>query len=316
MPRHRKEENMALVNRYEGNPILCPVVTNDWESLMVYNCAAIYLGGKVHILYRARATIDGVSRIGYACSGDGYHIDERLTQPVFTGEPANELESLGCEDPRLTQIGDRIYMCYSAYGNVPRLERTVRQVQVAMTSISVDDFLARRWDWGERIYPFPRVDNKNACLFPEKIGGRYAMLHRIPPHIWIAYSEDLLHWHDTRILMSPREGWEYFKLGPAGPPIETEAGWLLIYHAVDRHFHYRLGIALLDLANPKTVLKRSRWPLLEPETDYETKGVIPNVVFSCGAVVIEDELFLYYGGADTVVGVATGKLSEIVHFQE
>ena len=307
---------MALVNRYEGNPILSPVVTNDWESLMVYNCAAIYLGGKVHILYRARATIDGVSRIGYASSSDGYRIDERLTQPVFTADPTNELESLGCEDPRLTQIGDRIYMCYSAYGNVPRLERTVRQVQVAMTSISVDDFLARRWDWGERIYPFPRVDNKNACLFPEKIGSRYAMLHRIPPHIWIAYSADLRKWFGARIIMSPQEEWEYLKLGPAGPPIKTEAGWLLIYHAVDRRFHYRLGIALLDLDNPKKVVKRCRWPLLEPETDYEKEGVVPNVVFSCGAVVVGEELFLYYGGADTVVGVATAKLSEIVDFQE
>jgi predicted GH43/DUF377 family glycosyl hydrolase len=316
MPRDRKEENMALVKRYEGNPILSPVVTNDWESLMVYNCAAIYLGGKVHILYRARAVIDGVSRIGYACSGDGYHIDERLTQPVFTGEPANELESLGCEDPRLSQIGDRIYMCYSAYGNVPRLERTVRQVQVAMTSISVDDFLARRWDWGERIYPFPRVDNKNACLFPEKIGGRYAMLHRIPPHIWIAYSEDLLHWHDTRILMSPREGWEYFKVGAGPPPVKTEKGWLLIYHAMDDRKCYRLGAALLDLEDPTVVLKRCRRPLLEPEADYEKNGAIPSVVFSCGAVVLNGKLIVYCGAADTVIGAATANLADIVDCEE
>jgi predicted GH43/DUF377 family glycosyl hydrolase len=307
---------MSLIQRYEGNPILSPIVRNDWESLMVYNCGAIYLAGKVHIIYRARATIDGVSRLGYASSADGYHIDERLADPVFMAEPTNELESRGCEDPRLTQIGDRIYMCYAAYGDVPRLVQTVRQVQVAMTSISVDDFLAHRWHWSERTYPFPRVDNKNACLFPEKIGGRYAMLHRIPPHIWIAYSDDLHKWFGARIIMSPQEGWEYLKLGAAGPPIKTEAGWLLIYHAVDRHVHYRLGIALLDLENPETVLKRCRRPLLEPKTDYETKGAVPNVVFSCGAVVIGDDLLLYYGGADTVVGVATGRLSEMVDFQE
>jgi predicted GH43/DUF377 family glycosyl hydrolase len=307
---------MSLIQRYSGNPILSPVGTNDWESLMVYNCGAIYLAGKIHILYRARATIDGVSRIGYASSSDGYHIDERLDGPVFRPDPDEELESLGCEDPRLTQIEDRIYMCYTAFGNVPRMHEMVTVAQIGMTSISVEDFLGHRWNWSERTYPFPGVHSKNACLFPEKIGGRYAMLHRIPPHIWIAYSEDLLHWHDTRILMSPREGWEYFKVGAGPPPVKTEKGWLLIYHAMDDRKCYRLGAALLDLEDPTVVLKRCRRPLLEPEADYEKNGAIPSVVFSCGAVVLNGKLIVYCGAADTVIGAATANLADIVDCEE
>jgi len=307
---------MSLIQRYEGNPILSPIASHAWESLMVYNCAAIYVGGKVHILYRARPAPDGVSRLGYVSSFDGYRIDGRLDSPVFRADPDQELESLGCEDPRLTQIEDRIYMCYTALGNVPRMHEMVTVAQIGMTSISVEDFLAHRWNWSKRTYPFPGVHSKNACLFPKKIGGRYAMLHRIPPYIWIAYSDDLGKWHDTRILMGPREGWEYFKVGAGPPPIKTEKGWLLVYHAMDDRKCYRLGAALLDLEDPTVVLKRCRQPLLEPEADYEKNGAVRNVVFSCGAVALNGQLIVYYGAADTVIGAASGSLADIVDCEE
>jgi len=303
-----------MLKRYEGNPILRPIREHSWESLMVYNCAAVYEGGKVHIVYRAQGEKGGKSKLGYAVSNDGFHIDERLEEPIFEPEPNNEFESYGCEDPRLTKIGEHLYVCYSAIGRMPRMTRYSGTIQIGITSIKVSDFLRHQWNWGRRVYPFPRVDNKNACIFPEKINGKFVMYHRIPPHIWIAYSDDLESWYDLKIVMSPIEDWEYFKLGSGPPPIKTNDGWLYIYHAVDCNLHYRLGLALIDLKNPKKVLKRSRKPLLQPEEDYELYGVVPNVVFSCGAVVIGDTLFLYYGGADTVICVATAKVPELLAY--
>ncbi|MEM3017737.1 MAG: glycosidase, partial [Candidatus Bathyarchaeia archaeon] len=226
--------------RYKGNPILKPIPNHMWESMMVFNCAALLKGEKIHILYRARGSKGGVSRLGYASSSDGFKIDERLEKPVFSPELGNELECLGCEDPRLTEIGEKIYLSYTAYGRVPGMVPPYNSIQVAITSISTDDFLKRRWNWGKRIYPFPLVDNKHACIFPERIGGRWAMYHRIPPHIWIAYSDDLSSWKDSSIVLSPREEWEYFKLGGGAPPLKTDEGWLFIYHAVDMEWRYRL----------------------------------------------------------------------------
>lgn len=278
---------------------------------MVYNCGVMYEEGKVHIIYRAQGEKGGISRFGYAASKDGFHIDERLAEPIFEPEPGNEFESRGCEDPRLTKIGEHLYMCYSAIGRILRMTSYSNTIQVGITSIKISDFLKHRWNWSKRVYPFPRVDNKNACIFPEKIKGKFVMYHRIPPHIWVAYSDDLENWYDLKIVMSPKEDWEYFKLGIGAPPIKTDKGWLFIYHAVDSKLHYRLGLALIDIKNPEKVIWRSKKPLFEPEEEYELKGVIPNVVYSCGAVIIGDTLFLYYGGADTVICVATATLNQV-----
>lgn len=309
---------MEMLKRFEGNPILKPIIPSPsgdkhlWESWMVFNCGAIELDGKVHIIYRARALNKSVSRLGYASSKDGFHIDERLDEPIFVGDPVNELECLGCEDPRLTRIGDEIYMCYTAYGLVPGSSRLEESIQIGMTSISVKDFLAKRWEWKKRWYPFPRVEDKNACLFPEKIKGKWAMLHRISPYIWLSYSDDLRTWKNAEIIMSSQEEWEYFKVGNGAPPIKTDKGWLVVYHGVSGDYYYRLGLALLDLDDPSKVLWRSKEPVLSPVEEYEKKGIIPNVVFTCGAVVRDGVLFVYYGCADTVIGVATCEMKDIM----
>jgi len=301
-----------VLKRYEGNPILVPRDENPWESVMVYNCAAIYEGGKVHILYRAQGSKTGVSRVGYASSKDGFNIDERLDEPIFGPDPASDLESMGIEDPRLTRIEDRIYMNYTAYGSNMGMVFPVCGVQIGITSISVDDFLNKKWNWSERTYPLYRVDNKNSFFFPEKINGKYVLVHRIPPHMWIAYSDDMKTWENQKILMSPEFEWEHFKIGGGSPPIKTDKGWILIYHGVDKKMQYRLGVALLDLKDPGKVLKRHDKPFLQPEVDYEINGVVPNVTFTCGAVAIDDTIFLYYGGADTVICVATAKISDVL----
>jgi predicted GH43/DUF377 family glycosyl hydrolase len=148
--------------------------------------------------------------------------------------------------------------------------------------------------------------NKDASLFPEKIGGSYVMFHRREPDIWIAYSDDLKTWYDHTKVMGPvtSSDWEDHKIGIGGPPIKTKDGWLLIYHGVNHDHVYSLGIALLDSDDPSKVVARQKEPILVPDLPWEKEGHIPNVVFSCGQVEMDDRIMVYYCGADTVIGVA------------
>jgi len=245
---------------------------------------------------------DMISRLGYASSEDGYHIDERLPHPIF--EPSVPYEKHGCEDPRLTKLEGKIFMTYTAYGNI---------YQIGITSISIENILDKRWEWRERFFPFPNVRNKNAVIFPRKIRDRYVMCHRLDPDIYIAYSEDFHTWNYSKPVMRPRsDSWDCVKIGAAGPPIELEKGWLLIYHGVDRDRVYRLGVAMLDKENPEKVIYRSKESILEPSEDYECVGLVPNVVFSCGAILLNGQLLIYYGCADTVIGVAASCLDEVI----
>jgi len=289
------------MNRFKGNPILKPLKRHKWESRYVFNPAVIHLGGRVHILYRAMGD-DMISRLGYASSDDGYHIDERLPHPIFG--PSVPYEEYGCEDPRLTKLEGRIFMTYTAYGDI---------YQIGITSISIENILNKRWEWGERFFPFPNVRNKNAVIFPRKIRDRYVMCHRLDPDIYIAYSEDLRTWNYSKPVMRPRsDSWDCVKIGAAGPPIELEKGWLLIYHGVDRDRVYRLGVAMLDKENPEKVIYRSKESILEPSEGYECVGLVPNVVFSCGAILLNGQLLIYYGCADTVIGVAAYGLDKVI----
>jgi len=317
LPRPAEPEAGNLL-RFEGNPILTAIAEHSWESKYVFNPGAIMLKGKIYILYRACGE-DEVSRIGLAVSSDGLHIEERLESPVF--EPEGEWETRGCEDPRLMLIGERIYMLYTAYNSVT--------AQIALASIGPEDFLNRRWNmWRRHGLAFPGLDDKDATLFPQAFNGRYVMYHRIEPSIWISYSERLdCPWsrEDHRILMGPGAGmaWDGFKIGGGSQPIRTKYGWLLIYHAVDRSFIYRLGVLLVALDDPGQLLYRSPNPVLEPEESYELgeEGrYVPNVVFSCGAVPQvdkemlddDDEVLVYYGAADTVACVAIAKVSDLI----
>jgi predicted GH43/DUF377 family glycosyl hydrolase len=317
LPRPAEPEAGKLI-RFAGNPMLKAIAEHPWESKYVFNPGAIMLKGKIYILYRACGENE-VSRIGLALSSDGLHIEERLVSPVF--EPEGEWETRGCEDPRLILIGERIYMLYTAYNRIT--------AQIALASITLEDFLNRRWNkWRRHGLAFPGLDDKDATLFPQAFNGRYVMYHRIEPSIWISYSESLdCPWsrEDHRILMGPGAGmaWDGFKIGGGSQPIRTKYGWLLIYHAVDRSFIYRLGVLLVALDDPGQLLYRSPNPVLEPEEGYELgeEGrYVPNVVFSCGAVPRvdkemlddDDEVLVYYGAADTVACVAIAKVSDLI----
>jgi predicted GH43/DUF377 family glycosyl hydrolase len=294
------------MNRYSRNPILEPIGTHSWESSLVFNAAAFAANNRVHILYRAMGN-DNVSRIGLASSTDGYNIDERLPLPVFS--PSSEMESQGCEDPRLSLFGNSLVMAYTAFG----IHAQHQVYQIALTSIDVDDFLARNWNWGERVLAFPGIHNKDAVLFPQRFNGDYVMFHRLEPDLCIARSNDLRRWYDLKYVLGPREkGWDSWKVGAAGPPILVNEGWLLIYHGVSIDKVYSLGAVLLDKNNPEQVLYRSEEPFLKPEEDYERYGKVPNVVFSCGQVMMDGQLLIYYGSADSALCVATIDLAELL----
>jgi predicted GH43/DUF377 family glycosyl hydrolase len=292
-----------------------PIKENAWDSKAVYNPAAIDLGGSVHILYRAQSE-DNTSVMGYARSKDGVKIDERLNKPVYVPRTMHEEKRIpggnsGCEDPRLTIIGDRIYMCYTAYNGVDAPAATV-------TSISKKDFLAHKWNWAEPVFLSPdNVDDKDACIFPAKVGSKYLALHRIGGVVSADYLPDLKfkggRLSNRMQILAPRPGmWDGVKVGIAAPPLATPHGWLLFYHGVSDTGTYRTGLAMLDKKDPTIVIARSVVPILEPREQYEKEGQIPKVVFPCGAVIRKGFVLLYYGGGDSVVACAKMPLKEII----
>lgn len=303
------ERRTELVIRAKENPILKPIPEHAWESKEVFNAAAIDIDGVVHILYRAQGE-DGISRIGYAASKNGIKITERLKDPIY--EPRKDFESRGCEDPRITRIGDTLWMAYTAYDGA--------RARVALTSISVIDFLARKWSaWSTPQLTTPdNVNDKDTCLLEEQVNGQYMLMHRIDPQL-CADLLDTLDFKKSRLtrcieIMGPRPGlWDSVKIGIAGPPHKTPEGWLLIYHGVSKTGTYRLGAVLLDLKNPTIVLARTVDTILEPLEKYEVEGVIPRAVFSCGSVLRGDTLFIYYGGADTVLCVSKVSLKKLLN---
>ena len=298
------------LERYEENPVISPT-ENWWENKAVFNCAAARENGKVHILYRAIGD-DGISRFGYAYSTNGLDVAGRQNTPNYESV-GDELEKMGVEDPRITRIEDTFYITYTGASINPCCETRPRLVTSApwrcrVGLLSTKDFQT----YHKHGCILPDMDNKDVVLFPEKVGGKYLMLHRTFPNIWMAYSEDLVHWHDHKLLMRVQPGaWDCDRIGAGAPPIKTERGWLNFYHGVDHKRNYRLGIMLLDLNDPSKVIGRSTEPMLSPALDYEKNGLVPNVVFTCGVIEKDDRYYVYYGGADKVIGVATMERSDV-----
>lgn len=322
-----QSKNIALsLNKAKTNPLITPRGENSWEAFTTFNPAAIYEGGKVHILYRAQGH-DYVSVVGYASSDDGLTISDRHNLPCYI--PKEKFEESngpavaalmsgggfgGCEDPRLTRIGDKIYMTYVAFNGCS-------EPRIALTSISVGDFLDHRWFWEKPVLISPPgVIDKSAVIFPEKVNGKYVILHRVFPDILLDFVDSLefdgTAWlkGEYRIKIRP-DHWDSRKIGAGAPPLKTTDGWLLIYYSVDERDdrRYKIGAMLLDLADPTKVLYRTNNPVLEPNERYENEGFKAGVAYPCGAVIIAETLFVYYGGADTVVCVATAHLPDFLN---
>ncbi|HEX4104004.1 MAG TPA: hypothetical protein VHZ04_00810 [Candidatus Paceibacterota bacterium] len=325
--RTEKAKRPHQLDRHEGNPIMEPRETNFWEMKATFNPGAIYADRRVHLLYRAIGG-DDISVLGYAASDDGFTITERLDDPAFIPDatkkpdPNAPVQTLpaycsgggwngGCEDPRLTLLDDQVYLMYTAFDGWG-------SIRIALTSIDVKDFLNKRWFWKKPALISPPGEiHKNWMMFPEKINGKYAILNSISPQISVAYFDYLDELERGEKVIPSRYdrisrtgSWDSWIRGAGPPPIRTKLGWLLFYHAMDIRDpdRYKLGAMILDANDPTKILYRSRVPVLEPDMYYENNGFKSGVVYSCGAIVKDGELYVYYGGADAVVCVAMANL--------
>jgi beta-1,4-mannooligosaccharide/beta-1,4-mannosyl-N-acetylglucosamine phosphorylase len=299
-----------LFARSSSNPILT-VGDLPYSANSVFNPGAARMDGETILLVRVE-DLRGISQLHVARSADGisgWRFDpEVLLRSDVERYPQ---EIWGCEDPRITWLPERDEwaVAYTAYSRRGPL------VSLAMT---------RDFRTVDRLGAVMPPEDKDAAMFPRRIGGRWAMIHRPSPlrggaHMWISYSPDLRHWGDHSLLLEAREGawWDAGKIGLGPPPLETPDGWLLMYHGVRVTSDgpiYRVGLALLDLVNPQIVLHRTDEWVFGPAEPYETQGDVGRVVFPCGWTVDEarDRLTLYYGGADTVIGAAEATFSEVL----
>lgn len=322
---NKKTESVKLI-KPSHNPIISPSFYS-WETKATFNPAAFEFGGKVYLLYRAIGEDDS-SVLGYASSYDGLRIGDRPTYCAYR-RPLNNVEksgpsidylsgggwSGGCEDPRLSLIDDTLYMLYTAFDGWS-------SVRIALTSISLEDFRKKRWNWKKPVLISPPGEvNKNWVLFPQKINGKFAILHSITPDILIDYFDDLKELDGNTFIKSHYKNkpnwdhsWDNMVRGVGPTPIKTDIGWLVLYHSMDRNDpnRYKLGAMILDEKDPTQILYKSSGPILEPEEDYENNGIASGVVYSCGAVVKDGQLFVYYGGADKFVCVASIPLDELL----
>jgi len=306
----------------------------SWAGGAVFNPGIWYDGSAVHMLFRAIPAgyetigvdhfVAGeadmgfdhyISSIGYARSSDGEYF-EWADRPLI--EPDAPFDCYGAEDPRVTRIDDIYFVTYTALSHPAFGETDGVRIGLAST---LDFTTIRKYG-----VIGPTIRDKDAVLFPRRIGGKIVMLHRLgadiqrvlfndvnqlvnpPAELWEKHITSI----DEHVVMRPRTGWEEKKIGAGPPPIETDFGWLLIYHGVDRHHVYRAGLALLDLDDPRRVIARTSTPVLSPEMPFELRGDVENVVFPEGAAVIDHVLHLYYGAADKVIGLARAPLNDIL----
>ncbi|HUW22108.1 MAG TPA: glycosidase [Candidatus Bathyarchaeia archaeon] len=311
------------LTRWVGNPLLKPNRRDShwWESGSVFNPGVVVRGSKIYLLYRAMGGIH-FSQLGLAVLSDPVTIEKRLPYPVFFPEEGNTHERFGVEDPRIVYIKDRYWIVYIAASVHPfrgEVTKTWGRMgvpwRIRCSLATTRDFIY----YQRRGVPLPGLDTKDGTLFPEKVDGRYVMLHRVFPHIWISFSEKSSRFSKGEILCRVRKkSWDNSRIGAGAPPIKTHLGWLEFYHGVhegpDKKLTYMIGILLLDLKDPRKVLYRSPEPVLVPEAKYETTGYVNNVVFPCGAIVWKSRYYVYYGAADRCIGVAYISRKKLLDF--
>ncbi|MCD5425156.1 MAG: glycosidase [Methanosarcinaceae archaeon] len=298
-----------LFTRYEGNPIITP---NHWPYMVnsTFNPGAIRYNNKILLLIRVE-DMRGFSHLTLARSKDGktgWDIDKT---PTIKPNILRNEERWGVEDPRIVWLEERqqyaiSYVSFSKDGPV---------VSLALTK----DF--KTFDHLGAMLP---PEDKDASLFPRLINGKYVMIHRPiirgEAHIWIAFSPDLTHWGEHKILIPVRPGWwDSHRVGLGTPPIETDEGWLLIYHGTRITASgslYRVGLALLDLDEPWKIIRRCDNWVFGPCEDYERIGDVPGVTFPVGVIINEktNELMMYYGAADTSVCLAIANLDDVLNY--
>ncbi len=330
--------------RCPENPIVRPGGL-AWRKAVVFNPGALYEDGKFYLYERAAGSLRPFHcYIGMLEGENGVHFRQVGDRPVLTPEMAGSQYG-SVQDARVVRIDETYYMTYAfrpyAWSCHPTGLGVPESTQVAYPGFSgePEDNQTRsgiavstdrvHWEHHRWATP-PGLDDRDVILFPEKIGGRFALLRRPAqfvgpdygtdrPGIWISFSGDLESWTQPELIARPEFEWESGRIGGSTPPIRTEEGWLVFYHGVedayppDRRVIYRLGAMLLDLDDPRRVIARSRRFLMEPEAYYEKFGLyIPNVVFPTGAVVKDALVYLYYGVCDTAIALATAPLAGVV----
>jgi predicted GH43/DUF377 family glycosyl hydrolase len=250
--------------------------------------------------------LTSISHLRRAVSADGLRFD---VDPAPVLAAGTDVESFGVEDARLTRIGDTFWMNYTA---------------VSPWGIATAVATSRELRTFERRGLIFAPQNRDVTIFPEAMGGRYVALHRPMPEgigttgIWIATSSDLLQWGAHRPLAGPRPGsWDDLKIGGGAPPVRVRfrgrTAWLAVYHGVRAQpLQYALGALILDGDDPSRVLGRSREPILAPEAPYERTGFFGEVVFTCGLLLDDGRLRVYYGAADEVCAVADLSLDSVL----
>jgi beta-1,2-mannobiose phosphorylase / 1,2-beta-oligomannan phosphorylase len=341
----KKGVNKLELKRAPQNPIMSPR-PYSWESRAVFNPGAILSDGRVHLFYRALGD-DGVSRLGYASSRDGINFEDRLFYPVyflketeltknnwaFTSPmfPAYNTSVYGsgggwggCEDPRAVLIDGNIYLTINIFDASNGWKWD--SMRVAVVSIKEENLLNKKWIWENFSYLSLLGDRqKNWVLFPEKINGKFVLFHNLdkgdPDRVFISYVNKLdtsetptvKDAPDPQVLPDHIVAWHKRTRSAASPPIKTKDGWLLLYHAMDKEDdnRYKLGAMLLDLKDPSKVLYRAQRPILEPDEWYENDWK-PGIIYANGSVVIGENLFVYYGGGDKYIGVASIKVLDLI----
>jgi predicted GH43/DUF377 family glycosyl hydrolase len=309
--RYRKDEviGMAFLDtRTEPPRVIVAYIPRDLPGLD--------LGDPRSVKYRRAANLrmatEGfttylaqMSHLRVARSRDGVRFDVDARPAIM---PIGNFEEYGCEDPRATFIDGEWHITYVSVG----------RLGITTSRATTKDFRTFERQ-GLMFLP----DHKDVVLFPEKVNGEYVALTRPMPQsfaricgIWIAYSKDLVEWGGHEPLALPRwQMWDELRTGGSCVPFRTPAGWLELYHGVDREARYAMGAILLDTDDPSRVIARSPSPILAPEEPFELKGLFNDVVFSCGHVPLDDDgrtIRMYYGAADSVMAAADFDVAQIV----
>jgi len=335
-----------MFTRHPGNPIV-RAGGFPWRQAVTFNPGVLFDEGRYWLYERAAAGLAPFRCvIGLLAGTDGVAFRHVVPDPVFTPEMAGSPYG-SVQDPRVVKLDGRYCMtfafrpfawsCFPTGVGVPRSEvaaypgfdpATARNQTRSGLAVSPD-----RIHWSFRSWITPEtIDDRDVILFPERIGGRYAVLRRPvsfvgtdtshgtgSPGIMISFSDDLERWSEPELVAAPRFGWESNRIGGSTPPILTRRGWLVLYHGVETQdpavngVCYRMGGMLLDAGDPRRVVARCPDFLMEPEEPYEKQGVlIPNVIFPTGAVVRDGTLSVYYGACDTAICLATAPLDAVV----
>lgn len=306
---------LPQAERQPIHPIIEPRDTNQhwWERNGTFNPGVAEYKDHVMLLYRAYDEFR-ISRLGLAVSKDGINF-QRFDHPAIDTQPADTDERLGIEDPRVTKIDDTYYIVHTAaaYHRVGTtsdisgvMDHIPWRVRVAMHSTR--DF--KRYVHHDVI--LPDVPAKNGCLLPEKLGKDFLLYYRQYQQLKCSRTADFRNWSRAQdIVWPPSLVTRASKIGIGAPPLRTRDGYLAIYHTVDDAAVYRLGLMLFNAHDPTRIEWYSA-PILEPTMPYERAGYVPNVVYSCGSLIRNEELWIYYGSADRVIGRAVLPLNGTV----